>query len=310
MAFEEAGRREIEKNLERKKQKVEIEHSGTEEEEEATERLQERWKKMTETENNNHYFFPASFPDQMPPRVQAPFAKLGGFGVWNNGAAAGVLLGLNQSLSLQTLGNGLVPDQFQRDPYGVGVLKLGLRPGNVGGETLKELSSIPNTNCYPCHCGLCHKKKSINGENFRCSFPGFDLPNKQNINGEDHDFGMGLRAPRHAGNAGCNVDQGVKITAVHRKGSSSMGGTSGGVLMEYDFFPGKGGGRDTSSSSSSSSTFFSSSSSSKELDFLGFTETSVPVCGGEGSCVTTTTTTSTGIFDASISIDLSLKLSY
>lgn len=84
--------------------------------------------------------------------------------------------------------------------------------------------------------------------------------------------------------------QGVEVVGIHKKGNS-------GAFMEYDFFPRGKCGR---------------GSSTNELDLSLFSEASVAALGGggEGSCVTTTTAASAATgFDASTSIDLSLKLS-
>ncbi|CAL5345698.1 unnamed protein product [Camellia sinensis] len=85
------------------------------------------------------------------------------------------------------------------DSYGFGGLNLGLQSG----FNVEELSSIPNLRSYNYysddqHCGLCHKKKRVNGENFGlsppingCDFLGLNLRNKRikkRVNGEN--FGL------------------------------------------------------------------------------------------------------------------------
>lgn len=83
--------------------------------------------------------------------------------------------------------------------------------------------------------------------------------------------------------------------AVHRKGNS----VSGGVFMEYEFFPGK---------NDSSCRPMLSGTGSKEMMMrtLATTEASVSVAG-EASYFTAATTTYNGA-DISNSVDLSLKL--
>ncbi|KAF7112980.1 hypothetical protein RHSIM_RhsimUnG0172800 [Rhododendron simsii] len=238
---------------------------------------------------SHHFFLPAPYPD--------PAGRNG-------------QLGLNQALFLQSLGygglggsdRGLGSDQVR---VGFGGMGVGLRSGSYLGENSKELSSIPNPVRYPAdQCGLCHKpqkKRVFNGGSLGYN-NGFmrekyadDDPSDLMING--FSFNVGNKQHIH----GINVDKGVEVVGIHRKGSS-------GAFMEYDFFPPGKGGR---------------GSSTNELDLSLFSEASVAVLGGGsvavlgggggggGSCVTTTTASaSTAGFDASsTSIDLSLKLS-
>ncbi|KAH7842022.1 hypothetical protein Vadar_000593 [Vaccinium darrowii] len=237
----------------------------------------------------SHYFLPAPYPDPST-------AIIGGYGQ----------LGLDQALFLRSLGyvglggestHGLGSEQVRVGPYGFGAgMDMGLRSGSYLGENSKELSSIPNPVRYPSdQCGLCHKKKRLNDGSLGdcnamrekyvdpylingCSFNGFNVANRQNIHG-------------------INVDKGsVEVVGVHKKGAPR-------AFMEYEFFPPGKGGRSTSTN---------------DLDLSLFSEASVAAAllgggGGEGSCVTTTTTTTASpstCFDASTSIDLSLKLSY
>ncbi|XAR67519.1 hypothetical protein NMG60_11002299 [Bertholletia excelsa] len=256
-------------------------------------RQQEVWKKMTENPKNNNsnnllhslslqnnpYFLSSSpFPD--------PVANFGGCGV-----------GPNQPLLLQRLGNGFFPgsgvggvfcDQFQADPYGHRPgPNPALRGGNVS-ETSRELSSIPNIKVCSDYCGLCHKKKRVNGDNFGCGFLGSNLNNKLNIATERQVKPWALGPASYFVWNECLQE--VEVVAVHSKGIKE----GGSLLMEYEFFPGKNGGE---------------SASTKNLE-IGFSEASSSVTG---SCVNNTPTANSpsGFVDASsTSIDLSLKLSY
>ncbi|CAK9160173.1 unnamed protein product [Ilex paraguariensis] len=286
-------------------------------------RMQE-WKKMTQTTPQtplhsmnlqNNVFLPSSFagPSAMA-GVPIQFAKYGGYGVMNGFGQSS----LSQTLSLQRLGHGgfhgpvggssvsgLVSDQFELDPYGVGAPNSSFLVGNAV-ETSKELSSMPNIKGFSEHCGVCHKKKRMNGENLGCkgvrnmsaarspingcSFAGFNAETKQNKSEGSQDFFM--KAFGQAGYADQNTGKELEVVAVHRK--ESLGGR--GMFMEYEFLPGNGG-RGTSF---------------KELTSLGSESSSVnaAVGGGEASCVTATTSSTDVGLDASTSIDLSLKLSY
>ncbi|KAA8523815.1 hypothetical protein F0562_010238 [Nyssa sinensis] len=275
-------------------------------------RLQERCKKLTEINPlhslNLHqpHFFPSSLAGPTPACVPVQFAKYSTYGPMNGVGRSGLYpapLLQNQRFVnggfhglCDSSGIGRVSTaQFQVDPSGVGALSPGFRDGNAI-ETSGELSSMPNMGCYSEHSGVCHKNNRINGGNFGCKgvrdmhtelspihgciLLGFNLGNNQKTDGESQDGST--RALSHAGYAGYNVDQEVEVVAVHRKRSSG----GGSVLMEYEFFPGKGG----------------RSSSSEEYLKMG----SEASDGEAYSCVTTATT---GV-NASNSIDLSLKLSY
>ncbi|KAF5949681.1 hypothetical protein HYC85_011674 [Camellia sinensis] len=247
---------------------------------------QDRWKKITQTTTTNP--LPQSLNPFFPPSSSFPNP------ISSNGLAQ---LGLNQALMRQRIRNGGFSGT---DSYGFGGLNLGLQSG----FNVEELSSIPNLRSYNYysddqHCGLCHKKKRVNGENFGlsppingCDFLGLNLRNKRIVDGENQDLGMGA-----LGYGGGNVDQEVEVVAVHRKGSSGGGG--GNVFMEFEFFPGKDGVRGTSSKDYMDLTGGSSSS-----------EASVIVAADQGSCFTAPTTTFTGFDSSSTSVDLSLKLSY
>ncbi|GMP52797.1 hypothetical protein CsSME_00018488 [Camellia sinensis var. sinensis] len=247
---------------------------------------QDRWKKITQTTTTNP--LPQSLNPFFPPSSSFPNP------ISSNGLAQ---LGLNQALMRQRIRNGCFSGT---DSYGFGGLNLGLQSG----FNVEELSSIPNLRSYNYysddqHCGLCHKKKRVNGENFGlsppingCDFLGLNLRNKRIVDGENQDLGMGA-----LGYGGGNVDQEVEVVAVHRKGSSGGGG--GNVFMEFEFFPGKDGVRGTSSKDYMDLTGGSSSS-----------EASVVVAADQGSCFTAPTTTFTGFDSSSTSVDLSLKLSY
>ncbi|XP_050245934.1 uncharacterized protein LOC126693920 isoform X2 [Quercus robur] len=256
-------------------------------------RIQESWKKMTE--------FPSSLPDPQPPlQCQTPFMSPftehhvsgsvpvqyrapappssvvnGSCGAGNGGAGFGGTFGM------------LMSDQVVLNPYA----GIGVPDPRVFVETSRELSSMPKLQSVPHNCDLCLKKKRFNGGNIGfdggrdqnsetspISGSAFHGSNLENIPNFTSNFGA-TTAPRHATR---NLDQGVEVVAIHRKGNSMCGS----VFMEYEFFPGKSG-RGTSS---------------KGLELPG--EGSVAV-GGEPSYPTTTAYCAT-----SSSVDLSLKLSY
>nr|XP_023929272.1 uncharacterized protein LOC112040621 [Quercus suber] len=241
-------------------------------------RIQERWKKMTE--------FP-SLPDPQPPlhcqthvsgsvpvqyRAPAPPSSVVNgscaCGAGNGGAGFGGTFGM------------LMSNQVVLNPYA----GIGVPDPRVFVETSRELSSMPKLQSVPHNCDLCLKKKRFNGGNI-----GFDGGRDQNseispISGSGFHGSNLENIPNFTSNFGAtrNLDQGVEVVAIHRKGNS-MGGS---VFMEYEFFPGKSG-RGTSS---------------KGLELPR--EVSVAV-GGEPSYPTTTAYCAT-----SSSVDLSLKLSY
>ncbi|KAK4439877.1 hypothetical protein Salat_0322600 [Sesamum alatum] len=271
-------------------------------------RMQERWKKMTEINTTNQGFTipAASFPDPALINASVPvqISKLGGFGATQMGLAQ------NQSYQLGFHGQmgvgGLGSDHqlHQTDLFGIGCLNnSGFVGKNVSGIS-KELSSTPNSvNCYSEHCNACHKKKKVNSENLgggravrsdmytqmcnvgECGFLGLNIGDNQNIiNNQEHQS-HGTKTPsvphHQVGFSVGNGKQGVEVVAVHRKGS---GGWEGGnqVLMEYEFFPSGGGWP---------------RSDDHELVKVG------------GS-LSSEASSPSGSFDASNSIDLSLKLSY
>ncbi|KAL0443468.1 UNVERIFIED_CONTAM: hypothetical protein Slati_2069500 [Sesamum latifolium] len=205
-------------------------------------RMQERWKKMTEINTTNQ------------------ISKLGRFG-----APSVPQMGLSQNQSClgfhgQMGVGGLGSDQLhhhQTDLFGIGCLNNSGFVGKNASGISKELSSTPNAvNCYSDHCSACHKKKKVNGENWRggravssdmytqmcnvadCGFLALNIGDNQNIINQESLQGLGTKTPSVPHQVG-NGKQGVEVVAVHRKGS---GGWEGGsqLLMEYEFFPGKG----------------------------------------------------------------------
>ncbi|XP_057993136.1 uncharacterized protein LOC110653293 [Hevea brasiliensis] len=176
--------------------------------------------------------------------------------------------------------------------------------------TSKELSSMPKLMQHHEHSpsDVCFKKKRFNEENIGYNngmrekfaeisstingsdFLGLNPENHIDLN--DQMGGFSTRAARSALYASHNDSEGVEVVAIHRKGNP----TSGSVLMEYEFFPGKKSGK--------SSTRF------EEMEFPA--EASVALAGGgEASCVTTSDYSGCSASNAaSNSVDLSLKLSY
>ncbi|XP_028807611.1 protein SPOROCYTELESS-like [Neltuma alba] len=128
-------------------------------------------------------------------------------------------------------------------------------------ETSRELSSMPNPYSESQPCDICFKKKRFADDNIvRGSNTRRDssLDIWSMINGPDHFLRF---APQQCPNlpAGTtdfstrmstlnaysypNLDESVGVVAVHRK----AGSTSGKILMEYEFFPGKENARGTAS---------------------------------------------------------------
>ncbi|XVF70424.1 hypothetical protein PTKIN_Ptkin11bG0160600 [Pterospermum kingtungense] len=272
-------------------------------------RIQERWKKITETSaatTTTHFATDPNIGTSNVPVLHG----LTNYGVpmMINGGSTGGLWGWGDTAGLmmqRVVGNGGFCGGLN------GQVLLGA-PANVqvacGAaavvEASKELSSMPKLqHCKPDRCDVCFKKKRCNGENVSFNggrlnqfgqvlppkatdFPEWNLENSQNINEEMK--GFSARAARSAfahGGYMKNTNETVDVVAIHRKGNS-MG--TGSVLMEYEFFPEK-----SSSSSSRSST------SSKEWK-LAASEASVGVMGDEASHHA----------NASNCVDLSLKLSY
>ncbi|CAI9756886.1 unnamed protein product [Fraxinus pennsylvanica] len=215
-----------------------------------------------------------------PNSVPMQFAKLGGFGTVNGGIGQ---MSLNQNHSYFGF-----QDQFQVDPFGVG-----------GSRNSKELSSTPNgVMCYYERCNVCHKKKRVNGEISGCSraksglymqmspisnsdFLGLNVGDNQSIKQKVQEVGIQAPTVPHARYPVRNCQQGVEVVVLHRKGNSRTG--NGTVFMEYDFFPG------------------SRSTCNNEVAMmnLGVNSEASSCADGERE---------TG-FDATTSLDLSLKLS-
>ncbi|KAK4852444.1 hypothetical protein QYF36_024206 [Acer negundo] len=297
-------------------------------------RLQEGFKKMTEMpppppppplyqyySSNNQRHFP--LPEPIP-SVPVMYAA-GHYGVPSVASAGGfMMMGLDQGLVYQRLGNGGASDHFSMDPYRV---SGGSFSGTV--ETSKELSSIPKLQqqppqqwaVVPERCDCFSKKKRFNGDNRIGSInggkdkyaddqfsqavnngydhhqiPGVVLKQENNFNGGLIKSAFGARAARSALYAGHhNINEGLEVVALHRNGKSSMGKN---VVAEYEFFPAGKGSR-------------SRSTSSKELGLQTEAEASVAVGGGEASYFTTSAyNNNNNLRAASNSIDLSLKLSY
>ncbi|XP_028114444.1 uncharacterized protein LOC114312420 [Camellia sinensis] len=110
-----------------------------------------------------------------------------------------MVLRITDSISISVLLDDSKWRFLWADSYGFGGLNLGLQSG----FNVEELSSIPNLRSYNYysddqHCGLCHKKKRVNGENFGlsppingCDFLGLNLRNKRIVDGENQDLSMG-----------------------------------------------------------------------------------------------------------------------
>ncbi|KAI3702915.1 hypothetical protein L6452_28669 [Arctium lappa] len=244
-------------------------------------RLQERWKKMTELPSLHPLPLPNSFSSSVAfPTSSSCNTVANGGGVHFRPATAppGMLLtGIGNGCGMLHGSNLFLPDQVA-DPSVIGSGHGGFRF-----ENSKELASIPNyIKCASDGCGICHKKKRINGGSNACLVNTFRNFCGNNTVGEMIDAGKTRR---------CS-GQVTEVMSVHRNG--------GGSLTEYEFFPGKGGGAEDY----------------KELMRMGSTTWcgSTSVGGGmiglrrcEGSCVTAITGSEEGSVS---SIDLSLKLSY
>ncbi|XAR56605.1 hypothetical protein NMG60_11037153 [Bertholletia excelsa] len=265
-------------------------------------RQQESLKKTTQSQTYPFQYF---VPSSLIPNVT--LSNFGGCGPMDQ-------LGLNQRFLIQGLGYGelggevggsgevgtAVWERFQFGPS--------FRRRNVA-ETSTELSSVQKLKPNFDYCGLHYRMKCMNGEKLGykqmggpydnvfhingSSFLGLDLGRHQNIKVEN--WGFGGRAQSFAGYCPSgNVEQEVEVVAVHRKESSGGDET---VLVEYEFFPGKGG----------------RSSSSKELVFGSLKpEASVAAANGEvfeTCCLTKNAANHIGFDAPASSIDLSLKLS-
>ncbi|CAI9784153.1 unnamed protein product [Fraxinus pennsylvanica] len=246
-------------------------------------RVQEGWKNPT---NQTLTINPASLPNlavMNPNSVPMQFAKLGGFGTVNGNGNVGHM-GLNQNPGFFGF-----QEQFQVDPFGVG-----------GSKNSKELSSTPNgVKCYYGHCNVCHKKKRVNGEILGCSraksgmymqmspmgncdFLGLNVGDNPSINQENQEVGTQAPIIPHPRYSVRNCQSSVEVVAFHRKGNSSTG--NGTLMMEYEFFPGS---RSTCNNEVGTMNLGVNSEASSYAD------------GERETC-----------FDASTSLDLSLKLSY
>ncbi|KAL3508602.1 hypothetical protein ACH5RR_028003 [Cinchona calisaya] len=258
-------------------------------------RLEERWKKITEINqiSSSPPPPPISSSSSLPNYAVVPVHLTKKFG--------GFPLNLNHHHHQPQPPAAML---FQGNLYGADHVRSIT-------ETSKELSSTPNViikSFSSDHCSVCNRKKRIvSGENLvfngsvkdmneempsiitSSDFVGFNIG--QNYSGKNQDFGK--KATFHARttySVGNDIDQGVEVVAVHRKGassSSSSGDGSGDVLMEYEFFPSGKGSSEPSSSVNAAVMY-----------------------GGDASCATTTTGHGCVAVDASNSIDLSLRLSY
>ncbi|KAI3828262.1 hypothetical protein L1987_02360 [Smallanthus sonchifolius] len=164
------------------------------------------------------------------------------------------------------------------DPSAIGSNNAGFRFEN----------SIPNyIRCGSDGCGVCHKKKRINGGSNACSMNQF-----RNICGN---------------NAVVEIIDAGKT----RRGSGQVNDRNGGSLVtEYEFFQGKGVGdaegysNYTELMSMGSKAWCGSGSGSGSGASVGGM---IGLRGGEGSCVTAVSGSEEGSVS---SVDLSLKLSY
>ncbi|KAK3040291.1 hypothetical protein RJ639_028206 [Escallonia herrerae] len=272
-------------------------------------RVQE-WRNMTEVTppTNTHLTDPIA--PTMPFPVATKFGNYGG-SVYGVGQA-----GWNQTLLLQSLANGssgagggvFLSDPYNIHPYGFRAPSQNFRVGYLT-ETSNELSSMPNTKYFSDqNCGVCHKKKRINGGNLGCNVGKSMFTDMSPVNGCNNatlvgsnvgrtkwssitgeDLESGTKAPSHASYPGQNIHQVL--------GSTGRGGSA---FMEYEFLPGKigcGGCR-------SGGALF------KELITSVGAGRGVGGGSGEASCVTTATAGGVDENQGSNSIDLSLKLSY
>ncbi|XP_022753959.1 protein SPOROCYTELESS [Durio zibethinus] len=258
-------------------------------------RIQERWKKMTETTATTTTQFPTDPIGTSNVPVLHGVANYGVPMMINGGS--GGLWGWDDTAGLvmqRVVGNGGFGGLNSQVLVGVpGDVQVACGAGVV--EDSKELSSMPKLqHCKPDRCDVCFKKMRCNGDNVRfnggfnqfgqvlpkkgAGFLGWNLENDQNINEEMNAFSAraARSASAYAGHMN-NINETVDVVAIHRKGNSI--GT-GSVLMEYEFFPGKSN-RNTST---------------KERKLPA--EASAAV-GGEASYA-----------NASNCVDLSLKLSY
>ncbi|KAI3804787.1 hypothetical protein L1987_26597 [Smallanthus sonchifolius] len=170
-------------------------------------------------------------------------------------------------------GANLYPPDHVMDPSVIRSSSVGFRL-----ENSKELSSIPNyMKCPSDGCGVCHKKKRINGESNFCSVNPFRSFYQNNTAVEMMDAGKTRRSSGQA-------------TEAHRNGGSSM--------TEYEFFPGRGVGAEEYKELMTTTTWCGSGTSVGGV---------IGLRGGEGSCVTAITGSEEGSVS---SLDLSLKLSY
>ncbi|KAF2314274.1 hypothetical protein P3X46_027074 [Hevea brasiliensis] len=281
-------------------------------------RFQERLKQMKETqlESFNVQSAQSIVPDPIH-SVPIQFGQVSyGVPMFNGGG----FLGFDQGLLVKRIGNGGFAElndspgsgQFLVNPYVFRAPDMSVRGGTTAAVlgTSKELSSMPKLMQHHEHSpsDVCFKKKRFNEENIGYNngmrekfaeisstingsdFLGLNPENHIDLN--DQMGGFSTRAARSALYASHNDSEGVEVVAIHRKGNP----TSGSVLMEYEFFPGKKSGK--------SSTRF------EEMEFPA--EASVALAGGgEASCVTTSDYSGCSASNAaSNSVDLSLKLSY
>ncbi|CAK7327520.1 unnamed protein product [Dovyalis caffra] len=252
-------------------------------------RIQERWKAITEGNqigslnrqpaqqlhvsdpfNNNNYYQMLQYGTAVNYGVpmSSNVGVFNGFLGWDH--KGGVMVNRVDGFNVDS-NDGFGSGQVLINPYMVGpapVHQVGIpasAPAAVF-EASKELSSIPKViqqqkQYEPSRCDLCLKMGGFSARAANSAF--FANHNHKN-------------------------NEGVEVTAVHRKGNNPRGRK---VIMEYEFFPGKNG----------KSTCF------KEMEFPT-AEASVAVATGEASCLTTYSDYSAS--NASNSIDLSLKLSY
>ncbi|XP_062077896.1 uncharacterized protein LOC133782582 [Humulus lupulus] len=153
-------------------------------------------------------------------------------------------------------------------------------------ENSKELSSIPkmqsfiNPSQLQDRSDFCFKKTRFNGENIG-----------------ELTLGLGTRGVRSTS----HDDEGLEIVAVHRKVNS----VSGGVVMEYEFFPGKNDSCGISGTGSNEILMKKMPTSSDHPTSISVADEASYINTFSASAAATTTTYGS---DISNPVDLSLKL--
>ncbi|XP_058090765.1 uncharacterized protein LOC131237116 isoform X2 [Magnolia sinica] len=215
-------------------------------------RLQERWKKLVESDpsqaQNLHFQFPFpvsdpstsfSFTRFAPANYAALVADAQMRGrVGNAGftAAGGDFSGVH----------GVFPDQSAVDR--IRIAAAAAHEARL--QMARELSSSQNLQCLSDQCEVCVKKR-IEGENSGfhgwnnsrfaemdtngCDFLGLNLGGGRAI--DEGCNGFGGRGERCGASSGTHVYEGVEVVAAAQRKGKCVGGCN---VKEYEFFPGKG----------------------------------------------------------------------